>query len=138
MLLEIQNIEVASLMIRKWPIINVSVNFFYYYSVCPYQKRIQDSAEDPKRSFSAKIVYCWKGSEYTSVYITAQKMKISVMDFFGKCEQIWRRLRVWSHSLKKSLMEIFIFCAVYVSWIVTLDWTWGSRTNWLKYWKNYS
>ena len=43
---------------------------------------------------------------------TAQKMKFSIIDFFSKCYQIRRFLRIWSHSLKKSLMENFIFCAV--------------------------
>ena len=37
-----------------------------------------------------------------------------IKDFFSKCEQICRKLRIWSHLLKKSLMENFIFCAVYV------------------------
>ena len=44
--------------------------------------------------------------------ITAQKMKFSTKDFFRKCDQILSLLRVWSHLLKKSLMENFIFCAV--------------------------
>ena len=43
---------------------------------------------------------------------TAQKMKFSIKDFFSKCEQIRRKLRIWSHLLMKSLMEDFIFCAV--------------------------
>ena len=43
---------------------------------------------------------------------TAQKMKFSIKDFFSKWEQIRRKLRIWSHLLKKSLMENFIFCAV--------------------------
>ena len=30
-------------------------------------------------------------------------------DFFSKCEQIRRKLRIWSDLLKKSLMENFIF-----------------------------
>ena len=42
----------------------------------------------------------------------AQKMKFSIKDFFRKCYQIRSFLRVWSHLLKKSLMENFIFCAV--------------------------
>ena len=33
----------------------------------------------------------------------------SIKDFFGKCDQIRRKLRIWSHLLKKSLMENFIF-----------------------------
>ena len=43
---------------------------------------------------------------------TAQKMKFSIKDFFSKCDQIRRKMRIWSHSLKKSSMENFIFCAV--------------------------
>ena len=39
-------------------------------------------------------------------------MKFSIKDFFSKCDQIRSLLRVWSHLLKKSLMENFIFCAV--------------------------
>ena len=35
-------------------------------------------------------------------------------DFFSKCDQIRRQLRIWSHLLKKYLMENFMFCAVYV------------------------
>ena len=45
--------------------------------------------------------------------ITAQKMKFSVKDFFSKCDQIRRKLRIWSHLLKKSLLENFISYAVY-------------------------
>ena len=43
---------------------------------------------------------------------TAQKMKFSIKDFFSKCDQIGSFLRIWSHLLKKSLMENFIFWAV--------------------------
>ena len=39
-------------------------------------------------------------------------MKFSIKDFFSKCDQIRRKLRIWSHLLKKTLMENFIFCAV--------------------------
>ena len=43
---------------------------------------------------------------------TTQKMKFSIKDFFSKCDQIRSYLWIWSHLLKKSLMENFIFCAV--------------------------
>ena len=45
---------------------------------------------------------------------TAQKMKFSIEDLFSKCDRIRSVLRIWSHLLKKSLMENFIFCAVFV------------------------
>ena len=30
---------------------------------------------------------------------TEQKMKFSIKDFFSKCDQIHRKLRIWSHLL---------------------------------------
>ena len=48
------------------------------------------------------------------VICTAQKMKLFVKEFFSKYDQIRRKLRIWSHLLKKSLMENFIFCAVLI------------------------
>ena len=39
-------------------------------------------------------------------------MKFSIKDFLSKYDEIRRKLRIWSHLLKKSLMENFIFCAV--------------------------
>ena len=43
---------------------------------------------------------------------TAQKMKFSITDLFGKCDQIRRKLWIRSHLLKKSVMENFILCAM--------------------------
>ena len=43
---------------------------------------------------------------------TTQNMTFSIKDLFNKCDQIRRKLRIWSHLLEKSLMENFIFCAV--------------------------
>ena len=40
--------------------------------------------------------------------VTAQKIKFSIKDFFSKCDQIRSFLRIWSHLLKKFLMENFI------------------------------
>ena len=44
---------------------------------------------------------------------TAQKMKFFFKDLFRKSDQIRSFLRIWPHLLKKSLMENFIFCAVF-------------------------
>ena len=38
-----------------------------------------------------------------------KKMKFSIQDFFSKYDQIRRKLRIWSHLLKKSLIGNFIF-----------------------------
>ena len=40
-------------------------------------------------------------------------MKFSFKDFFSKYDQMRRKLRIWSHLPKKSLIENFIFCVVY-------------------------
>ena len=50
------------------------------------------------------------------ISLTTQKMKFSIKDFFSKCDQIRRKLRIWSHLLKKPFMEKFIFCAVTTPW----------------------
>ena len=62
-------------------------------------------------------------------------MKFSIKDFFSKCDQISRKLRIWSYLLKKSLTENFIFCAVKTSvflFFVLLSlvkWDYGTRKN---------
>ena len=43
---------------------------------------------------------------------TAQKMKFFVKDFFSECDQIRRKLQIWSHLIEKFSMENFIFCVV--------------------------
>ena len=52
-------------------------------------------------------------SDNITIVFTAQKMKFSIKDFFSKYDQICRKLRIWSHLLKKSLTENFIFCAMF-------------------------
>ena len=58
----------------------------------------------------------WQGSEYVSennIKLThCRKMKFSIKDFVSKCNQICSFLLIWSHLLKKVLMENFNFCAV--------------------------
>ena len=49
---------------------------------------------------------------------TAQKMKFSMKGFFSEYDEILRNLRIWSHLLKKSFMENFIFCTVAISLIL--------------------
>ena len=41
-------------------------------------------------------------------------MKFSIKDFFSKCDQISKKLQIWSYLLNKSLMENFIFCVIFV------------------------
>ena len=43
------------------------------------------------------------------ILFIAQKMKFSIKDFFSKCDQIRKKLRIWLRLLKKSLMETSFF-----------------------------
>ena len=45
-------------------------------------------------------------------------MKFSIKDFFGKCDQIRSFLWIWSHLLKKSLMDNFILCSVNITFAI--------------------
>ena len=52
--------------------------------------------------------------------LTTHKAKFSIKNFCHKCDQIHSFLRIWSHLLKKSLMENFIFCVVVVTCYFTI------------------
>ena len=67
--------------------------------------------------------------------VPAQKMKFSIKEFFCKYDQIRRKLRIWSHLLKKSLMENFIFCAVGTVYRCQFWPQWTS--DWLIYTKSF-
>ena len=45
------------------------------------------------------------------------KMKFSIKDFFSICDVIRNFLQIWSHLLKKSLLENFIFLCSELSYI---------------------
>ena len=46
---------------------------------------------------------------WLTCYLFSTAQKISIEDFPGKRDQINKKLRVWSHLLKKSSVKIFIF-----------------------------
>ena len=51
----------------------------------------------------------------TSPTYTAQKMKFFIKDFLSKCDQIRRKLRIWSHLPKKYLMEDFNCNCIFIT-----------------------
>ena len=55
-------------------------------------------------------------NNHTKKCLTAQKMKFSIKDFLSKCDQIYRKLWIWSHLAKRFLLENFIFFAVCVKY----------------------
>ena len=64
-------------------------------------------------SYSGFYVVMGKDISLYKRYFTVQKMKLFIKYFFSKCEQIRRKLLIWSHLLKKTLMKNFIFCALF-------------------------
>ena len=90
-----------------------------------------------KIKFVMVFLYLQSAKSKTSIY-TAQKMKFSIKDFFSKYDQIHSFLRIWSHLLKKSLIESFIFCSVLIHSVYPVIFHWWSywcpklriRTNW--------
>ena len=62
-----------------------------------------------KHDTIVKDIFHRLGTQFCTVYCP-----VIGQDFFIKCDQIRRKLRIWSHLLKKSLMENFVFCAVSV------------------------
>ena len=48
-------------------------------------------------------------------------MKFSIKDYFSQRNQTRKKLRIWSHLLKKPLMENFIFCAMIYLYIIQTE-----------------
>ena len=65
-----------------------------------------------------------------------KKKKISIKNFFSKYNKIRRKLRIYLHLLKKSLMENFIFlCSGRVQYKTNSQfkaflWLWPTTTSW--------
>ena len=58
-------------------------------------------------------IFLWIFTSGQLLLGTAQKIKFSIKNFISNCDQIRRKLPIWSHLLKKSLMEYFHFlCSV--------------------------
>ena len=62
------------------------------------------------------IIYLLAKFSKERIKFTVHKMKFSIKDFFSKCDQIRKKLRIWSHLPEKSLMEDSIF----VQWVYCL------------------
>ena len=66
--------------------------------------------------FNKHLVMPLRDQKENNTITLHKRMEFSIKDFFSKCDQIcWSHLdRIWSHLLKKSLMENFSFCVVSV------------------------
>ena len=54
---------------------------------------------------------------YSYLFTGCTRMKFTIKDFFSKFDQIRRKLWIWLHLLKKSLMENFLFYVLTVVFI---------------------
>ena len=91
----IQHVNICSkLNITMW-IISYITYIWYHYVIS-----VKLTLQAPKRT------------------LTAQKMKFSIKDLVSKCDQIRNFLRIWSHLLKKPLMEtsFFVQCLLKLFW----------------------
>ena len=57
---------------------------------------------------------------------TIQKMSFSIKDFSSKCEQIRRKLRIWSHLTEEILNGKLHFLCSVLDWIRYFDWDFHS------------
>ena len=79
--------------------------FLYFYDLLLDNKLCRSKQND---TLVPRLL--WRIS--TARTFTAQKMKFSIKDFCSKCDQIRRKLRIWSHLLKNFLTKNWSFCAV--------------------------
>ena len=98
-------------------------NFFLFFSIhinAPVSVETWDKHKKELVIENNFIIFL----KFTKNETTAQKMKISIKDFFSKCDQMRRKLRIWSHVLKKSLIENLLFCVVNIFLKISLDRIW--------------
>ena len=92
-----------------------SVYLICLLPVFPYKKCSQKFYQIKRKIVFPSYVFSFGFSGAiicNTTYDTAQKIKLSIKDFFSKCDQIRIFLRILSYLLKKSLMENFIICVV--------------------------
>ena len=66
--------------------------------------------KDPYNILLFYVGWCCSVRQFVPNF-TAPKMKFSIKDFISRFDRIGSCQLIWSHLLKKSLMEDFIFCA---------------------------
>ena len=69
-----------------------------------YQKEIRKKMHIKSHWYDWSINFIPQAIRKLQVVFTGQKMKFSIKDFFSKCDQIYWKLWIWSHLLKKFLM----------------------------------
>ena len=90
--------------------------FWFIYVIVGYSEPLSKAPIMFLKLRKLKIAFSSKSQNRTRKSqandLTAQKMKFSIKGFFSKFYQIRSFLRIWSHLLKKSLLENFFFYVV--------------------------
>ena len=73
--------------------------------LCWFLHWFQRADSMQNKSFPSRI-------SLTNMTKSAWKVRLSIKNFYSKCDQIRKKLQIWSHLLKKFLMENLIFWAV--------------------------
>ena len=66
-----------------------------------------------------------------ALFVTPQKMKFSIKDFFSKCDQICRKLRIWSLYWINRLWKtsFYLQCLSWLSGYVKKRLDWEDKVN---------
>ena len=96
--------ELESINFVNYCYFNVSVIKLRAIAKCVYAKNLSHTAS-VVGIYDVQRIQLFRGRALS----TTQKMKFSIKDIFSKCDQTLSFLRIWTHFLKKSLMENFVF-----------------------------
>ena len=105
---------------------------FFLVRVFPYSVRMRENTDQKKLRIWALFMQCSvclllnHDFIYQSVCIV---FDIKFKDFFSKCDQISCFLLIWSHLLKKSSMENFIFLCSVSRLVSVVSWLFSVRQN---------
>ena len=95
--------------------IRITPNRYIFYAMSPISItvvfKLAPNWKHESILFVANEVFDRKINEALKNITLHKKTKFFITHFFIKCGQIWRKLQIWSHLLKKSVMEN-IFCAL--------------------------
>ena len=73
---------------------------------CPLKKMFWEISQSSKENTCNAVIFILK--------ITAPKTKFSIKDFLSKCDQICKKLPIWSHLMKKPLREASFYMHQYM------------------------
>ena len=93
-----------SMLITAWNVFKYGVFSVPYLDTFP-------EVEERLRASGFRMIFSMRLDDRKDIQ-HCTKNEVSFKDLFSKCDQIRTFLRIWSHLLKKSLKENFIFCAV--------------------------